>query len=164
MTWVRRMEIKKLEKQTFDARVLEATGVIKRTIQNKFMGYLFDRYEAVIEEENNAKEARNKNITSLVFNFLKDRVKHKKIYLKIKEIKSKKDIKRYLIFWKKCSNICKATSTIHSWANKRIFKAIQEESSLKLKIQRIEELLLQQNYHKFYRQLRISFNIDKTDE
>ena len=101
---------------------------------------------------------------SLIFSFLKDRVKHKKIYIQIRESKNKRVEKKYLHSWKKLALVSKGTNAIKTWFYKSLFSALSDNSELNLKSEKLSNFLVENSFHNFYRQLRISFNMDKAEE
>ena len=48
--WKRRLEIKQLNKFTFETRVMQGTEVMRKTMRKKIFGYILDRYEAFVQE------------------------------------------------------------------------------------------------------------------
>ena len=48
--WKRRLEIRQLNKFTFETRVMQGTEAMRKTMRKKIFGYILDRYEAFVQE------------------------------------------------------------------------------------------------------------------
>ena len=128
--WRNMLNIKQINKLNLHTRVEEGSQIITNTITAKHFTILLDSYHSIVEEELRAENLRNQNICRIIFDHLKERVRQKCIYLKIKENNKKRSISKHLKYWKKLSSTSRGCALLLKWANKVSLTFIKTEANL----------------------------------